>query len=95
LSYVPKSKPPAISILESDESTLQQKKDDPNNIMKLAEEEWDQSDLRLGNYTKKSHQRLLLKKSSGLVRSGYQTCPVYIENFPKFKSFFPTLFLEL
>jgi hypothetical protein len=32
-------------MLEGDESTFQQKKHDPNKIMKLAEEDWDQSDF--------------------------------------------------
>jgi hypothetical protein len=50
---------------------------DPNKITKLSEEEWDQSNLRLGNYAQNSHQMLLLKMSSrhvrpwtGYVRSG-------------------------
>jgi hypothetical protein len=45
-------------VLEDDESTLQQQKHDPNKIMKLVEEEWDQSDLRLANYAQNSEQRL-------------------------------------
>jgi hypothetical protein len=52
-------------------------KSDPNKITKLSEEEWDQSNLRLGNYAQSSHQMLLLKMSSrhvrpwtGYVRSG-------------------------
>jgi hypothetical protein len=36
-------------MLEDDESTFQQQKYDTNKITKLAEEEWDQSDLRLVN----------------------------------------------
>jgi hypothetical protein len=63
--------------------------------MKPTEEEWDQSDLWFINYAQNSHQWLLLKKSSGLVWSGYQTCPVHPENFSKFKYFFQTLILEL
>jgi hypothetical protein len=38
---------------------------------------------------------LLLKKSDGLIRSRYRTCLVHLENFTKFKSFFPTLILEI
>jgi hypothetical protein len=82
-------------VLEGDESTFQQQKHGTNKITKPAEEEWDQSDLRLANYAQNGHQRLLLKKSGGLVWFGYRTCPVHIENFSKFKSFFPTLILEL
>jgi hypothetical protein len=32
-------------MLERDESTFQHQKNDPNKITKLAEEEWDQSNL--------------------------------------------------
>jgi hypothetical protein len=74
-------------VLEGDESTFQQKKHDPDKIMKPAEEEHDQSDLRLANYVQNSDKRLLLKKSSGLVRSRYRNCPIHSENFSKFKSF--------
>jgi hypothetical protein len=50
-AYVPKSKPRATSVLEGDEITLQQHKHDANKIMKLAKEEWDQSDLQIkGSY---------------------------------------------
>jgi hypothetical protein len=55
-------------VLEYDESAFQHQKSDPDKITKLAEEEWDQSDLRLGNYPQNSHQTLLLKKSDGQVR---------------------------
>jgi hypothetical protein len=82
-------------MIEGDESTFQQQKHDPNKITKPTEEEWDQSDLRLVNYTQNSHKMLLLKNSGGLVRSGYQTCLVHPENFSKSKFFFPTLILEL
>jgi hypothetical protein len=58
LTYVPNSKPRTTSVLEDDESTLQQQKHDPNKIMNLVEEEWDQSDLRLANYAQNSEQRL-------------------------------------
>jgi hypothetical protein len=54
-------------VVEGDERTFQQQKYDPNKITKPAEEEWDQSDLRLANYAKNSHQMLLLKKSGGHV----------------------------
>jgi hypothetical protein len=54
-------------VLEGDESTFQQQKYGTNKITKPAEEEWDQSDLRLANYAQNGHQRLLLKKSGGLV----------------------------
>jgi hypothetical protein len=50
-------------MLEGDESIFQQLKHDPNKITKLAEEEWDRSDLRLANYVKNSHQMLLVKLS--------------------------------
>jgi hypothetical protein len=48
--------------------------------MKLAKEECDQSDLRLGNYSQNSYQMLLLKKSSGHVLPwiGYvRSCWIY------------------
>jgi hypothetical protein len=67
LAYVPKLKLRATSVLEGDESTFQQQKNDPNKIMKLAEEEWDQPDLRLTNYAQNNHQTFLLKMSSGHV----------------------------
>jgi hypothetical protein len=60
-------------MLEGDKSTFQQQKYDSNKIMKLAEEERDQSNLRLTNYAQNSDQRLMLKKSGGLVRSTYKT----------------------
>jgi hypothetical protein len=41
LACVPKLELRATSALEGDESTFQQQKNDPNKIMKLAEEEWD------------------------------------------------------
>jgi hypothetical protein len=82
-------------MLEGDESTFQQHKHDLNKIMEPAEGKWNQSDLRLANYTQNSDQRFLLKKSSRLIRSRYQTCLVHTQNFQKFKSFFPTLILEL
>jgi hypothetical protein len=63
--------------------------------MKLAEEEWDQSDLRLENYTQNSDKKIPAEKSNGLVRSGYRTCLVHTKNFSKFKSLFPPLILEL
>jgi hypothetical protein len=56
-------------MVEGDENTFQQQKHDPNKITKSAEEEYDQSDLRLVNYAQNDHQRLMLKKSDGLVRS--------------------------
>jgi hypothetical protein len=57
-------------MVEGDESTFQQQKHDPNKITKSAEEEYDQSLLRLVNYAQNDHQRLMLKKSEGLVRYG-------------------------
>jgi hypothetical protein len=63
--------------------------------MKSAEEEWDQSNLRLANYSQNGYHRLLLKKSGRLVWYGYQTYMIQPENFSKFKSFFPTLILKL
>jgi hypothetical protein len=54
-------------MLEGDESTCQQKKNDPNKIMNPTEKEWNQSDLRLANCAQNGHQKLLLKKSGGLV----------------------------
>jgi hypothetical protein len=48
--------------------------------MKLAEEEWDQSELRLANYAKNSNQRFLVKSladlfglGTGLVQSTQKT----------------------
>jgi hypothetical protein len=67
-------------MLEGDESTFQQQKHDPNKIMKLDEEEYDQSDLWLANYFQNSDQGFLLKSPvdlSGLhtrlVRSTHKT----------------------
>jgi hypothetical protein len=57
-------------MLEGDESTFQQYKHDPNKIMKLVEEEWDQSDLRLANYAQSSGQRFLLKSPEDLSGLG-------------------------
>jgi hypothetical protein len=48
-------------VLEGDESTFQQQKHDPNKITKLAEEECDQTDLRLVNYTQNNDQMFILK----------------------------------
>jgi hypothetical protein len=70
-------------MLQGQESTFQQQKSDLNKIMKLAKEEWDQSDLRLGNYARNSHQKLLLKNyltdmfSLGSDMSGI--CRIYPE----------------
>jgi hypothetical protein len=38
-AYVPNSKPQATSVLEGDERTFQQQKNDPNKIMNPTEEE--------------------------------------------------------
>jgi hypothetical protein len=59
-------------MLEDDESTFQQQKHH-NKITKLAEEEWDQSNLRLVNYAQNSDQMLLLEKFGGLVQSTEKT----------------------
>jgi hypothetical protein len=48
-------------VLEGDETTFQQKKHVPNKITKLVEEEWDQLNLRLADYTQNIDQRFLLK----------------------------------
>jgi hypothetical protein len=48
-------------MLEGDKITFQQQKHDSNKITNLAEEEWDQSDLQLANYTQNSDQMFLLK----------------------------------
>jgi hypothetical protein len=45
-------------MLEFDQNTFQQQKYDPSKITKLAEEEWDQLDLRLANYAQNSERRL-------------------------------------
>jgi hypothetical protein len=95
IGLCPKIKNRTIFILEGDESTFQQKKHNPNKITKPIKEQWDQSDIQLANYAQNDHQVLLLEKSGGIVRSGYRTCLIHPENFPKFKSFFPTLILEL
>jgi hypothetical protein len=67
-------------VLEGDESTFQQQKHDPNKIMKLDEEEYDQSDLWLANYVQNSDQGFLLKSPvdlsslhTRLVRSTHKT----------------------
>jgi hypothetical protein len=52
-----------------------------------VEEEWDQSDLRLANNSQNCRQRLLLESPTDLSSPP--------KNFPKFKSFFPALILEL
>jgi hypothetical protein len=43
----------------------------------------------------KQWSKVPVEKSSRLVWSGYQTCPVHTKSFIKFKSFFPPLILEL
>jgi hypothetical protein len=93
-AHVPKLKPRATSMLDGDEITFQQQKYDPNKITKPVEEEWNQSDLRLVNY-KKIVIKDSIEKSSKFIQSVYQTYPVHIENFPKFKSFFSSLIHEL
>jgi hypothetical protein len=45
-------------MVEDDESTFQQQKNDPNKIINPVEEERDQLDLRLENYAQNSHRRL-------------------------------------
>jgi hypothetical protein len=45
-------------MLEGDECTFQQQKNDTIKIMKSVKEEWDQSDLRLANYAQNNYQRL-------------------------------------
>jgi hypothetical protein len=55
---------------EGDESNFEQKKNDSNKIMKLADEEWDQSDLRLVNYVQNRDQRFLLKSPANLSGLG-------------------------
>jgi hypothetical protein len=45
-------------MIEGDECIFQQHKNDPRKVMNLTKEEWDQSDLRLANYTQKSNQML-------------------------------------
>jgi hypothetical protein len=62
-------------MLEGDESTFQQQKYDPNKITKLAEEEWDQTNLRLANYAQNSDQIFLLKSPTDL--SGLDTILVW------------------
>jgi hypothetical protein len=57
-AYVPNFKPLATSMLEGDECTFQQQKNDTIKIMKSVKEEWDQSDLRLANYAQNNYQRL-------------------------------------
>jgi hypothetical protein len=52
---------------KGDERTFQQQKHDPNKITKPADM-FDQSDLQLASYDKKSHQIVLLKLSGGHVR---------------------------
>jgi hypothetical protein len=97
-----KSKPLATSMLEGDESTFQQQQSDPNKITKLAEEEWDRSDLWLRNYAQNSHQTLLLKMSNRHIWSwtGYVwSRRIYPVKVPVMsvhpETFFPTLILEL
>jgi hypothetical protein len=63
ITYVPKPKSWETSVLKGEESAFQQQKQDPNKITKPAEEEWDQSDLRLASYDQNNHQTLLLKLS--------------------------------
>jgi hypothetical protein len=48
----PKKKP----LEESDENTNQRDKNDPHKIMKLAEEEWNQTDTRLAKYGQNSER---------------------------------------
>jgi hypothetical protein len=37
-------------------NTIEQDRDDPHNIMKLAAEEWDQTDTRLAKYGQNSER---------------------------------------
>jgi hypothetical protein len=92
-------------MLEGDESTFQQQKHDPNKITKPAEEEWDQLNLRLANYEANRRRmvsieltisKLYSKRSSKVASQKVRwTCLIHPKNFPKFKSFFPILILEL
>jgi hypothetical protein len=58
VSLCPKIKTPGNIYAES---TFQQHKNYTNKIMKLADKEWDQSDLRLANYAENSDQMFLPK----------------------------------
>jgi hypothetical protein len=58
IDLCPKNKPWATSMLDGDECTLQQRKNDPNRITNPAEGECDQSDLRLAHYAQNSDRRL-------------------------------------
>jgi hypothetical protein len=57
-TYFSNLKSHTTSVLEGDECTFQQEKNDPNKITKPMEEEWDQSDLWLANYAQTRHGRL-------------------------------------
>jgi hypothetical protein len=67
LAYVLNSKPQETFVLESEEFTFHQQKNDPNKITKPTEEEWNQLDLQLANNVQNIHQTLLLKMSGGHV----------------------------
>jgi hypothetical protein len=58
LTYVLNSKLRSTSVLEGDECTFQQQKNDSKKILKPAKEEWDQSNLQLANYAQNSYRML-------------------------------------
>jgi hypothetical protein len=50
LAYVPSSNPKVKTLQESDEHTNKQHRNDPLNVMNIAEKECDQLDTRLARY---------------------------------------------
>jgi hypothetical protein len=48
-------------------NTNQQDRDDPHKIMKLAKEEWDQTDTQLAKYIQNREQTLGWKSQSNIV----------------------------
>jgi hypothetical protein len=49
-------------------NTNQQDRDDPHKIMKLAEEEWDQTDTQLAKYIQNHEETLDWKSQSNIVQ---------------------------
>jgi hypothetical protein len=67
-SLCPKFKPQSQTLQESDEHTNQQHRNDPLNVLNIAEKEWDQMETQLTRYDQNSEQMLLLKLPGRHVR---------------------------
>jgi hypothetical protein len=56
LDYVPSSNPKAKTLQKGDEHTNQQRRNDPLNVKKSAQKEWDQLDTQLAKYCQNREQ---------------------------------------